>query len=186
MDVATGEETGDGASGSASGLGRHDVTMCSRRGRGRSLAWGDGLCPWPARRAPDAVPGLEGSEDEMAAAWRKKKRGGALGGRRRWWRLGYLWARTARVPGQGPGVRAVDVMGARRGMHPMLGAGGHPSALAAVDGKQRSVSVRRGRRKRPGVGKANSVRGSFALSVREFGPCGWLVGLLAATSAVLA
>jgi len=34
----------------------------------------------------------------MAAAWRKKKRGGTLGGRRRWRRLGYLWARTARVP----------------------------------------------------------------------------------------
>ena len=28
---------------------------------------------WPARRAPDAAPGLEGSEDKMAAAWRKKK-----------------------------------------------------------------------------------------------------------------
>jgi len=28
---------------------------------------------WPARRAPDAVPRLEGSEDEMAVAWRKKK-----------------------------------------------------------------------------------------------------------------
>ena len=75
--------------------------------------------------------------------------------------------RYAYVPGQGPGVRAVDATGARRGMHPMLGAGGHPSALAAVDGKQRSVSVRNGRRKRPGDGKANSVRGSLALSVRE-------------------
>ena len=62
------------------------------------MAWGNGSCPWPARRAPDATPGLEGSEDKMAVAWKKKKRGGALGGRRRWWRLGYLWARTARVP----------------------------------------------------------------------------------------
>ena len=32
------------------GLGRRDVTTCSHRGRGRSLAWDDGSCPRPARR----------------------------------------------------------------------------------------------------------------------------------------
>ena len=84
------------------GLGRRGITTCSRRRRGRSLAWGDGSCPRPARRAPDAAPGLEGSEDGMAVAWEEEEDGGGSATYGRGW-LGFPRCRpsSTSMPGRG-------------------------------------------------------------------------------------